>query len=149
MTSKTPTTPPKDPARLPTPAEQDEMCGRAFLKAIREFNEENPNEVREILRARSRHPPTPAEIDEIFAEGMREALAEVRAKALPPPTPEQAAKDPACLWAWMDDCCRYYCLEGLKEGCRRIEKHHRKKLVRLLKERSFNLATRRCAPGHA
>jgi hypothetical protein len=78
----------------------DEMSGHAFLEAIRELNEENRNEVREILRARSRHPPTPAEMDDIFAEGMREALEEVRAKAPPPPTPEQAAKDPACLWAW-------------------------------------------------
>jgi hypothetical protein len=34
----------------------NEMADRAFLKAIREFNEEN----------RSRRPPTPAEMDEIF-----------------------------------------------------------------------------------
>ena len=99
MTSPPTTTPPTR-ARLPTAAEMDEMSGHAFLEAIRELNEENRNEVREILRARSRHPPTPAEMDDIFAEGMREALEEVRAKAPPPPTPEQAAKDPACLWAW-------------------------------------------------
>jgi hypothetical protein len=40
MTSPTSTTPPKYPARLPTPAEADDMCGRAFLEAIRELNEE-------------------------------------------------------------------------------------------------------------
>jgi hypothetical protein len=39
MTSPKPTTPPTR-ARLPTPAEMDEMAGRAFLEAIREFNEE-------------------------------------------------------------------------------------------------------------
>jgi len=145
MKSPKDTTPPTRP-RLPTAAEMDEMSGRAFLEAIREFNEENRNEVREI---RSRHPPTPAEMDEIFAEGMKEALEEVRAKAPPPPTPEQAAKDPACLWAWIDNGCRYYCLEGLKEGCRRIEKHHHKKLVRLLKDRAWHLAARQVPPGHA
>ena len=148
MKSPKDTTPPTRP-RLPTAAEMDEMSGRAFLEAIRELNEENRNEVREILRARSRHPPTPAEMDDIFAEGMREALEEVRAKAPPPPTPEQAAKDPACLWAWIDNGCRYYCLEGLKEGCRRIEKHHHKKLVRLLKDRAWHLAARQVPPGHA
>ena len=93
--------------------------------------------------------PTAAEMDEIFAEGMKEALEEVRAKAPPPPTPEQAAKDPACLWAWIDNGCHYYCLEGLKERRRRIEKHHRKKLVRLLKERAFHLAARQSRPGNA
>jgi hypothetical protein len=40
MTSLTPPTPPKAPARLPTAAEADDMCGRAFLEAIREINEE-------------------------------------------------------------------------------------------------------------
>jgi hypothetical protein len=49
----------------------------------------------------------------------------------------------------MDDCCHYYCLEGLKEGRRRIEKHHRKKLVRLLKERAWHLAARQVPPGNA
>ena len=82
------------------------------------------------------------------AEGMTEALAEARAMAPPPPTLE-VAKDPACLWAWIDEGCHYYCLEGLKEGRRRIEKHHRKKLVRLLKERAFHLAARQSRPGNA
>jgi hypothetical protein len=41
----------------------------------------------------------------------------------------------------MDDCCHYYCLEGLKEGCRRIEKHHRKKLVRLLRHAGWGKIT--------
>ena len=143
----TPTTTPT--RRLPTPAEADEMSGRALLEAIEELNKENRNEMRDILRARSRHPPTPAEMNEIFAEGMKEALAEVRAKAPPPPTPEQAAKDPACLWAWIDNGCRYYCLEGLKEGRRRIEKHHRKKLIRMIRERAWDLAARQVPPGHA
>ena len=39
MTSLKPTTPPTRP-RLPTAAEADDMCGRAFLEAIREINEE-------------------------------------------------------------------------------------------------------------
>jgi hypothetical protein len=117
----------------------DEMSGRAFLETIREFNEEN----------RNRRPPPPAEMDDIFAEGMREALEEVRAKAPPEPTLEQVAKDPACLWAWMDDCCHYYCREGLKEGRRRIEKYHRKKLVGLIKARAWDLATHQVPPGHA
>ena len=43
----------------------------------------------------------------------------------------------------------FYCLEGLKEGRRRIENHHRKKLIRLLKERAFNLAAHKVTPGHA
>ena len=36
----TTTTPPKDRGRLPTAAEADEMCGRTFLEAIKELNEE-------------------------------------------------------------------------------------------------------------
>ena len=144
MTSPPTTTPPTR-ARLPTAAEMHEMADRAFLKATREFNEEN----REILEARSRHPLTPAEIDEIFAEGMAEALEEVRAKAPPAPTLEEVANDPACVWAWIDNGCHYYCKEALREGARRIEKHHHKKLVRALKERAWHLATRTCAPGHA
>ena len=137
------TTPPKYPARLPTPTEMHEIADRAFLKATREFNEEN----REILEARSRHPPTPAEIDEIFAEGMAEALEEVRAKAPPAPTPEEVASDPACVWRWIDEGCHYYCKEALREGARRIEKHHRKKLVGLLKERAWDLAAHKVTPG--
>jgi len=39
MTSPKPTPPPKAPARLPTAAEADEMCGRAFLEMFREANE--------------------------------------------------------------------------------------------------------------
>ena len=35
-----PTTPPLTRARLPTPAEMDEMCGRAFLEAFKELREE-------------------------------------------------------------------------------------------------------------
>ena len=145
MTSTPTTTPPRDRGRLPTAAEMRKIADRAFLKATREFNEEN----REIIEARSRHPPTPAEIDEIFAEGMAEALEEVRAKAPPAPTPEEVASDPACLWAWMDEGCHYYCKEALREGARRIEKHHHKKLVRALKERAWHLAARTCAPGNA
>jgi len=38
MTSPPTTTPPTR-ARLPTPAEMDEMCGRAFLEMFREANE--------------------------------------------------------------------------------------------------------------
>jgi hypothetical protein len=38
MTSLKPTTPPTRP-RLPTAAEADDMCGRAFLEAFREANE--------------------------------------------------------------------------------------------------------------
>jgi hypothetical protein len=131
--------------RLPTDAEMREVADRAFLKATREFNEEN----REIIEARSRHPPTDAEIDEIFAEGMAEALEEVRAKAPPAPTPEEAAKDPACVWRWIDESCHYYCKEALREGARRIEKYHRAKIIGLVKERAWTLATRTCAPGNA
>lgn len=43
MTSPTSTTP-KYPARLPTPAEMDEMSGRAFLEAFRELREEEKRE---------------------------------------------------------------------------------------------------------
>ena len=39
MTSLTPSTPPTRP-RLPTPAEMDEMCGRAFAEAFWELREE-------------------------------------------------------------------------------------------------------------
>jgi hypothetical protein len=39
MTSPKPPTPPTR-ARLPTPAEMDEMAGRACLEAFREINEE-------------------------------------------------------------------------------------------------------------
>ena len=99
MTSTPTTTPPRDRGRLPTAAEMRKIADRAFLKATREFNEEN----REIIEARSRHPPTPAEIDEIFAERMAEALEEVRAKAPPAPTPEEVASDPACVWRWIDE----------------------------------------------
>jgi len=141
----TTTTTPKYPARWPTDTEMREIADRAFAKATREFNEEN----RDIIEAKNRHPPTDAEIDEIFAEGMAEALEEVRAKAPPAPTPEEVASDPACVWRWIDEGCHYYCKEALREGARRIEKHHHKKLVRALKERAWHLATRTCAPGHA
>jgi hypothetical protein len=110
-----------------------EVANRAFLKATREY----------------RRPPPPTEGDDIFAEGMTEALAAVRAKAPPAPTPELIAKDPAALCRWMDECSDYYCVEGLKEGTRRIEKYHRKKLVGLLKERTWHLACRRVPPGRA
>jgi hypothetical protein len=131
MKSPKDTTPPT--ARLPTRAEMHEMADRAFLKAIRGY----------------RRPPPPAEHDDIFAEGMTEALAEVRAKAPPRPTPELVAKDPASLWRWMEECSDYYCLEGLKEGRRRIEKYHRKKLVDLIKARAWDLAAHKTTPGHA
>ena len=103
MTSTPTTTPPRDRGRLPTAAEMRKIADRAFLKATREFNEEN----REIIEARSRHPPTPAEIDEIFAERMAEALEEVRAKAPPAPTPEEVASDPACVWRGLRTFSRY------------------------------------------
>jgi hypothetical protein len=137
----TTTTPPK---RWPTTAEMHEIADRAFLKATREFNEEN----REILEARSRHLPTPAEHDNIFADWMTEALAETRAKAPPAPTLEEAASDPACVWRWIDEGCDYYSREGLKEGRRRIEKYHRAKIVGALKNRAWNLAAAKVPPGH-
>jgi len=56
MTSLPTTTPPTR-ARLPTPAEMDDMCGRAFLEAIKELNKEE--------RRRSPPPRSDYELDDV------------------------------------------------------------------------------------
>jgi hypothetical protein len=167
MTSPTTTTPPTR-ARLPTAAEADDMAGRAFLEATRELNEEErrktaaepkmmkPNTiiagpcVTPILNgdvARVVELPDGGLRIEWWVKGLGWSKAPDRAFDLGDFVPGDTnrpvlPKDAARLGCRLEDFGRHWTEELASPRAHA-------KLVRLVKERSFDLACRHLAPGRA
>jgi hypothetical protein len=158
MKSMTPPTP-ATRARLPTAAEMDDMCGRAFMEAARELREED--ERTRGARVIAGPCVTPilngdvARVVERAAGGLRiewwvkgvgwsEAPdgAFNLADFVPGDTNRPVLpKDAARLGCRLEDFGRHWTDDALDEN--------REKVIHALKSRAWDLAVARCPPGHA
>ena len=136
MTSLTSTTPLTRP-RLPTPAEMDDMSGRAFAEAARELREEDKT---------ATTPPKMLSDHERDAIWLWTWIVEIE---------KELARRKERKWrraiALGTKLAEESALFTLTMKARQVAElgRHRKKLVHTLKERAWDLAARRMTPGNA